>query len=156
MFLLTAAAEIEHALMAQYLYAGYSVRVAGDSAPKLEEIQNLLFQVAREEMGHLATVQNLLHLIGGPLNLNREHSPYASEIYPFRFKLEPLSRDSLAKYVIAESPARLPDDFPTATRSSWNSSQGRQAVQRRPPGPPRRPDLRQIEAALRRGRRRSR
>jgi Ferritin-like len=111
-FLLTAAAEIEHALMAQYLYAGYSVRVAGDSAPKLEEIQNLLFQVAREEMGHLATVQNLLHLIGGPLNLNREHSPYASEIYPFRFKLEPLSRDSLAKYVIAESPEQLPDDFP--------------------------------------------
>ena len=62
-------------------------------------------------MGHLATVQNLLHLVGGPLNLNREHSPYASEIYPFRFKLEPLTLDSLSKYVTAESPAVLPRDL---------------------------------------------
>ena len=110
-FLLTAAAEVEHALMVQYLYGAYSVRVSGDSDPRLKEIQDLLFQIAREEMGHLATVQNLLHLIGGPLNFNREHSPYASEIYPFRFKLEPLTLDSIAKYVIAESPAVLPDRF---------------------------------------------
>jgi hypothetical protein len=75
-------------------------------------IRDLLSQIAREEMGHLATVQNLLHLIGGPLNFNREHSPFASEIYPFRFKLEPLTLDSLAKYVIAESPAELPGTFP--------------------------------------------
>jgi hypothetical protein len=111
-FLLTAAAEVEHALMVQYLYAAYSVRVAGGSQTQLKRIQDLLFQVAREEMGHLATVQNLLHLVGGPLNFNREHSPYASEIYPFRFKLEPLTLDSLAKYVIAESPAVLPDRVP--------------------------------------------
>jgi hypothetical protein len=111
-FLLTAAAEIEHALMVQYLYAAYSVRVAGDSEARLKDIQELLFQVAREEMGHLATVQNLLHLVGGPLNFNREHSPYASDIYPFRFKLEPLTLDSVAKYVIAESPAVLPGSFP--------------------------------------------
>jgi ferritin-like protein len=112
-FLLTAAAEIEHALMVQYLYAAYSVRAPRGSTPaELDRIQDLLFQIAREEMGHLATVQNLLHLIGGPLNFNREHSPYASEIYPFRFKLEPLTLDSLAKYVIAESPQRLPDRFP--------------------------------------------
>jgi hypothetical protein len=111
-FLLTAATEIEHALMVQYLYAAYSVRVAGASEAQLKGTQELLFQIAREEMGHLATVQNLLQLIGGPLNFNREHSPYASEIYPFRFKLEPLTLDSLAKYVIAESPAVLPDPFP--------------------------------------------
>jgi hypothetical protein len=111
-FLLTAAAEIGHALMVQYLYAAYSVRVSGESDARLKGIQGLLFQIAREEMGHRATVQNLLHLIGGPLNFNREHSPYASEIYPFRFKLEPLTLDSLAKYVVAESPAVLPDPFP--------------------------------------------
>ena len=110
-FLLTAAAEIEHALMVQYLYAAYSVRVpAGDpNEVQLRTVQDLLTQIAREEMGHLATVQNLLHLVGGPLNFNREHSPYASEIYPFRFTLEGLTLDSLAKYVIAESPTVLPD-----------------------------------------------
>lgn len=113
-FLLTAAAEIEHALMVQYLFAAYSVRVVpGDpNADALGVIQQLLAQIAREEMGHLATVENLLHLVGGPLNFNREHSPYASEIYPFRFKLQALTLDSLAKYVIAESPLVLPEDFP--------------------------------------------
>ena len=112
-FLLTAAAEIEHALMVQYLYAGYSLRVVEGEplAEQLEDIQGLLLQIAREEMGHLATIQNLLHLLGGPLNLNREHSPYASEIYPFRFKFEPVSLDSLAKYVVAESPMPLPSDL---------------------------------------------
>jgi rubrerythrin len=112
-FLLTAAAEIEHALMVQYLYAAYSVHVlaGGANENQLRAVQNLLTQIAREEMGHLATVQNLLHLVGGPLNLNREHSPYASEIYPFRFKLEPLTLDSLSKYVTAESPAVLPRDL---------------------------------------------
>ena len=115
-FLLTAAAEIEHALMVQYLYAAYSLRVVKGEPlfQPLQTIQNLLLQIAREEMGHLATVQNLLLLLGGPLNFNREHSPYASEIYPFRFKLEPVSLDSLAKYVVAESPIPLPADLSQA------------------------------------------
>lgn len=110
-FLLTAAAEIEHALMVQYLYAAYSVRVpdSGPTVNQLRTVQDLLLQIAREEMGHLATVQNLLHSVGGPLRLHREHSPHASEIYPFRFTLEALTLDSLAKYVIAESPQVLPD-----------------------------------------------
>ncbi|MGH3872781.1 MAG: ferritin-like domain-containing protein [Pseudonocardiaceae bacterium] len=115
-FLLTAAAEIEHALMVQYLYAAYSVRVV-DPNGEPARVQAQLLQIAREEMGHLATVQNLLHLIGGPLNLNREHSPYASAIYPFRFTLEPLTLDSLAKYVIAESPSELPAGLSEADRA---------------------------------------
>ena len=56
-FLLTAAAEVEHALMVQYLFAAYSIRT--DSLPGTAEIQEQLIQIAREEMGHLATVQNL-------------------------------------------------------------------------------------------------
>jgi hypothetical protein len=121
-FLLTAAAEIEHALMTQYLFAAYSLRVVSDEPhfEQLDEVQRLLLQIAREEMGHLATVQNLLHLIGGPLNFNREHSPYASDIYPFRFKLEPLTLDSLAKYVVAESPLELPADFPQEDRQLYD------------------------------------
>lgn len=102
-FLLTAAAEIEHALMVQYLFAAYSINVQAN--PSAGDLQQRLLQIAREEMGHLMTVQNLLHLLGGPLNFNREQAPYTDEIYPFRFKLEPLTLDSLAKYVMAESPA---------------------------------------------------
>ena len=120
-FLLTAAAEIEHALMVQYLFAAYSIRISSESRPDLMRIQNRILQIAREEMGHLLTVENLLHLIGGPLNFNREHSPYASEIYPFRFKLEPLSLDTLAKYVVAESPVPLPDGFPEGDTAIYQS-----------------------------------
>ena len=110
-FLLTAAAEVEHALMMQYLFAAYSIRT-DTNVPGLAQIQNELLQIAREEMGYLATVENLLHVLGGPLNFRREQSPSASEIYPFRFKLEPLTLNSLSKYVIAESPDFLRLDSP--------------------------------------------
>jgi hypothetical protein len=111
--LLHATAEIEHSLLAQYLYAAYSL---GDVPPgdprdaKVKLIRFLLLHIAREEMAHLATVQNLLRLLGGPLHFGRESSPFASQLLPFRFKLEPLSLGSLAKYVIAESPRPLPID----------------------------------------------
>ncbi|WP_306028691.1 ferritin-like domain-containing protein [Stappia sp. MMSF_3263] len=105
-FWLTAAAEIEHFLMVHYLFASYSLDEGrgGDAADKVRMLKDILRQIAREEMGHLITVQNLLTLLGAPLHLGREHSPHASEIYPFRFALERVSLDSLAKYAIAESP----------------------------------------------------
>lgn len=115
--LLHATAEIEHSLMVQYLYAAYSLGDVDPADPqhtvkqlKVRLIRHLLLHIAREEMAHLATVQNLLHLLGAPLHLDREHSPFASQLLPFRFKLEPISLGSLAKYVIAESPRPLPDD----------------------------------------------
>ena len=55
-------------------------------------------------MGHLMTVQNVLRCLGGPLNLDREDFPWDSEFYPFPFKLERLTRQSLAKYIYAEAP----------------------------------------------------
>src|SRR4029077_16718683 len=66
--------------------------------------REIILGIAKEEMGHLMTVQNLLRCLGGPLNLDREDFPGDSEFYPFPFKLEPLTRQSLAKYVYAESP----------------------------------------------------
>src|SRR5215203_6007635 len=69
-FLLHTAAEIEQALMVQYLYAAYSLKKpeqipAGD--PLRTEHQQAvarwratLLSIAKEEMGHLMTVQNLL------------------------------------------------------------------------------------------------
>lgn len=111
--LLRATAEVEHALMVQYLYAAYTVGevpVGDPRAEKIKLIKYLLLHVAREEMAHLVTIQNLIHLLGGPLQLGREDSAFSSQLLPFRFKLEPLSRGSLAKYLIAESPRPLPND----------------------------------------------
>jgi ferritin-like protein len=110
-FLLHTAAEIEHALMVQYLYAAYSLGEAPFQGPNVPSgAQGLvngwrgtIVSIAKEEMGHLITVQNLLRFIGGVLNFEREDFPFRT-LYPFRFQLEPLTKTSLAKYVAAEMP----------------------------------------------------
>ena len=109
-FLLQAVAEVEHALMAQYLFAGYSLNpdAAGIPVDRVEDVRrwrSLVLGIAKEEMGHLITVQNLLLLIGGPLHFGREDYPFdVAPIYPFTFELERLTRQSLAKYILAEMP----------------------------------------------------
>jgi hypothetical protein len=107
--LLESAAEIEHALMVQYLYGAYSLKdkseVTDASQVKaLKTWPGLLLGIAREEMGHLMTVQNLLLLLGCAPNFEREDFPPRKDIYPFKLHLEPLTQRSLAKYVVAESP----------------------------------------------------
>ncbi|WP_164011498.1 ferritin-like domain-containing protein [Pyxidicoccus trucidator] len=105
--LLHIAAEIEHALMAQYLYAAYSLGgplVPAKHRERVRHWQEVVLGIAKEEMGHLITVQNVLRLIGAPLNLDREDYPWGSQFYSFDFTLEPLTKDSLARYVYAEMP----------------------------------------------------
>jgi hypothetical protein len=125
-FLLHTAAEVEHALLTQYLYAAYSLKPA-KTAPRDRQAdvrgwRATLLGIAREEMGHLITVQNLLRLIGGPLNLEREDYPFRSGLYPFHFRLEPLSKVSLAKYVVAEMP--LLADAPAEIREIQQRATG--------------------------------
>ncbi len=106
-FLLHMDAQIEHGLMVQYLYAAYSLggpQVPNEHRDTVRSWREILLGVAKEEMGHLITVQNVLRLIGAPLSLEREDYPWSTPFYPFPFALEPLSLDSLAKYVYAESP----------------------------------------------------
>ncbi len=109
-FRLHSAAEVEHALMVQYLYAAYSLggpQVPEDKEQLVEDWKTIFLNIAREEMAHLASVQNLLRFVGGPLNLEREDFPFRTGFYPFRFKLERLTKNSLAKYVYAEMPEGL-------------------------------------------------
>ncbi len=106
-FLLHVDAEIEHGLMVQYLYAAYSLGGAQVPAQHRERVrgwQEIILGIAKEEMGHLISIQNVLRLIGAPLNLGRDDYPWDVPFYPFPFMLERLTLDSLAKYVYAESP----------------------------------------------------
>jgi hypothetical protein len=107
-FLLNIAAEVEHALMVQYLFAAYSLRdpsqFADDKAALVTAWRSAIATVAREEMGHLITVQNLLRALGAPLSLARDEFPMNTGFYPFAFRLEPLSKNSAAKYAFAEMP----------------------------------------------------
>jgi hypothetical protein len=94
---------LEHALMVQYLYAAYSLggeQIPADYRPMILKWQEAILAVAREEMGHLLTVQNVLTLLGAGLTLDRERLPWNVD----EFKLEPLTLDSLGSYIYAEMP----------------------------------------------------
>lgn len=106
--LLKLAAEVEQALMVQYLYA--STSVSNQPGPDSVNYREKLLAIAIQEMGHLATVQNLLLLVGGrdSFYLQRDLKREASPKNPIPFVLEPISLTSLAKYVAAERPAQVP------------------------------------------------
>jgi hypothetical protein len=106
-FLLRIAAAIDHALMAQYLFAAYSLggpSVDPRHAVTVARWQEVILGIAKEEMGHLITLQNVLRLISGPISFEREDYPFDAAFYPFEFTLERLTLRSLAKYVYAEKP----------------------------------------------------
>src|ERR1700739_2780716 len=79
--LLGVAAEIEHSLMVQYLFAAYSL--GGPQVPP------------KREMGHMLIVQTLRPALALPLHLDREDYPWGSGFYPFQFTLQRLTLDSL-------------------------------------------------------------
>ena len=108
--LLREAAEIEHSLMLQYLYAAYSLKPAyqaliGTGAPNATD----LLGVSIEEMQHLMDVNRLLVELGASPVFVRQDFPFEPDVYPFALNLEPLSRKTLAKYTFCEAPARALD-----------------------------------------------
>jgi len=112
LMLLHIGAELEHGLMVQYLYAAYSLggqQVPPGERARVQRWRDQLLTIAREEMGHLLCIQNLLCLLGGPVNLERDDYPWDTPYYPFRFSLQPLSLDSLACYIFAEMEHEMDD-----------------------------------------------
>ena len=105
--------------MVEYLYAAMTLDVGGAPDPakkgKVQQWKRTLIIIAKEEMGHLISVQNLLLMLGGPIHFERDSFPISSDFYPFAFELEPLTKESLAKYVLAEMPEtpnpQLPNDL---------------------------------------------
>ena len=105
---LRVAAAVEHALMVQYLFAAYSLNPeAGEDSAERSMIvgwQNLLLAIAKEEMGHLLTVQNALCLLGAPVDLIRDHQ-FPEHNYTSGFKLERLTINSILRYGWTEMPS---------------------------------------------------
>ncbi|SCB53503.1 Ferritin-like [Bradyrhizobium yuanmingense] len=95
-FLLHIAAEIEHALMVQYLYSAYSLNpnaigLSPSQSAQVADWKRTILAIAKEEMAHFISVQNILISLGLPLNFERDSYPFRSQFYPFEFKLEPLT-----------------------------------------------------------------
>jgi len=112
--LLHAAAGVEHELMVQYLYSAYSLGLDQVPADQRNDDQSLLIQlwrrnllaIAKEEMGHFLTVQNILTVLGAPTLWGRGNYPWDNRYFPLRrHEFTPLTLPSLSCYVYAEAPA---------------------------------------------------
>lgn len=102
------AAEIEHALMAQYLYAANSLPDPND------KLRRVLLDIAIQEMGHFLAVQNLLLLFGGLREVHLHRNlirPKKGEANPLPFTLEKISKNLLAKFVAVEAPPTPPGEL---------------------------------------------
>jgi hypothetical protein len=109
---LAVAAELEHALCCLYLYAGFSLKRRPDAhcTPAQAELTRdwttTVFLVARQEMGHLGMVCNMLAAIGGAPYFLRPAFPLPAEEYPLRLPLEllPFGEQALQRFICFERP----------------------------------------------------
>src|SRR5215469_12007662 len=87
-YMLCEAAELEHGIMCQYLFAAFSLKQAADEGLTEDEVaavtrwRRQLSHVATQEMLHLALVHNLLTAIGAAPHLARPNLPHPASHYP--------------------------------------------------------------------------
>src|SRR5262252_4115626 len=110
--LLIEAAQVEHLIMCQYLYASFSLKTDPDeglSARQAEAVggwRETLTGIAIEEMLHLALVSNVMTAIGAAPTLSRPNFPRRSEYLPpgVQFALLPFGEASLTHFLYLERP----------------------------------------------------
>jgi Ferritin-like len=110
--LLIEAAQIEHMIMCQYLYACFSLKTEPDEGLTTEQAdavarwRETITGVAIEEMLHLALVMNVMTAIGAAPSLSRPNFPRHSEYLPpgVEFALLPFGADSLTHFLYLERP----------------------------------------------------
>jgi hypothetical protein len=87
--LLIEAAQFEHMIMCQYLYACFSLRTEPDEGLTAEQAdaiarwQGTMTGIAIEEMLHLALVNNVMTAIGAAPSLARPNFPRHSEFWAY-------------------------------------------------------------------------
>ena len=110
--LLIEAAQLEHLIMCQYLYASFSLKTDPDeglTAGQAEAVgrwRKTLTGIAIEEMLHLALVMNVMTAIGAAPSLSRPNFPRHSEFLPpgVEFALLPFGADALTHFLYLERP----------------------------------------------------
>jgi hypothetical protein len=111
-YLLSQAAELEHGLMCEYLYAAFSLRTSAgpglrdDQRDAVERWRGILLGIAAEEMLHWAVVQNLLIAVGSAPYVSRPHMPHQAKGYPpgVQLRLLPFGEAALQHFVYLERP----------------------------------------------------
>ena len=111
-YMLCEAAELEHGIMCQYLFAAFSLKQREDEGLTAEELEavtrwrRVISHVATEEMLHLALVQNLLSAIGAAPHLGRPNLPAPAHHYPagVNLTLVPFGEPALRHFMFLERP----------------------------------------------------
>jgi hypothetical protein len=111
-YMLCQAAELEHGIMCQYLYAAFSLKQSEDESLTKEEAEAVnrwrkhIAHIATQEMLHLSLVQNLLSAIGAAPHLSRPNFPQPARHYPagVNLALLPFGEDALRHFMFLERP----------------------------------------------------
>ena len=111
-YMLCQAAELEHGIMCQYLFAAFSLKQRDDEGLTPEELdvvtrwRRTIAHVATEEMLHLALVQNVLSAIGAAPHLTRPNLPAPARHYPagVNLTLVPFGEPAFQHFMFLERP----------------------------------------------------
>jgi hypothetical protein len=111
-YMLCEAAELEHGIMCQYLFAAFSLKQSTDEGLTPDELKAVtrwrerISRVATQEMLHLALVHNVMTAIGGAPHLARVNLPARANHYPagVRLALLPFGEQALQHFMFLERP----------------------------------------------------
>ncbi len=111
-YMLCEAAELEHGIMCQYLYAVFSLKqseaegLSPEEAQAVQRWRKSISHIATQEMLHLSLVQNLLTAIGGAPHLSRPNFPHPATHYPagVHLALLPFGEAALQHFMFLERP----------------------------------------------------
>jgi hypothetical protein len=111
-YLLAEATQLEHMIMCQYLYAGFSLKQGEDEGLTAEQTaavtrwRQVLRGIAVEEMLHLALVSNVMASIGAAPTFTRPNFPQRSDYFPPSVQLDllPFGEAALTHFLYLERP----------------------------------------------------
>jgi CDGSH-type Zn-finger protein/truncated hemoglobin YjbI len=111
-YMLCEAAELEHGIMCQYLFAAFSLKqsaeegLSGAGLAAVRRWRAQVLHVAGQEMLHLALVHNLLSAIGAAPHLARPNLPAPASHYPagVHLALIPFGEQALRHFMFLERP----------------------------------------------------
>jgi Ferritin-like len=111
-WLLAEAAQLEHMIMCQYLFAEFSLKdgtadgLSQQQAEAVDRWRKVLHEIAVQEMLHLALVANLMSAIGAAPTFGRPNFPQLSGYFPRGLQLEllPFGERALLHFLYLERP----------------------------------------------------
>ena len=124
LYLLAQASELEHSLACQYLYAAFSLKLAGEAgvteaqAQIIDGWRRAIVGIAVQEMLHLGLASNLLTAIGGAPYFRRANFPqgHTYSTLGLDFRLAGASEATLRRFCCFELP---PEIQPTSKYAHW-------------------------------------